>query len=53
MVEALWNSLAADPAHVPIPDWHREILAERMAEDDAVDTAGKSWDEVRQRIERR
>ena len=51
IIEALWDSL--DPAVVPVPDWHREILAERLREDDAAADAGESWAEVRTRIERR
>ena len=49
---ALWESLAADPASVPVPDWHCEILDRRLAEDDADSGPGESWDEVRRRIER-
>jgi putative addiction module component (TIGR02574 family) len=51
IIEALWNSLAADPASVPIPQWHRNLLAERLAADDADTSLGQSWDEVRREIE--
>lgn len=51
IIEALWDSL--DPAVVPVPDWHREILAERLREDDAAVAESESWVEVRARIERR
>jgi hypothetical protein len=29
-MELLWASLAGAPDAVPSPDWHREVLAERM-----------------------
>ena len=30
-VQSLWDHIAARPEDVPVPDWHREILAERLA----------------------
>lgn len=27
-VQSLWDHIAARPEDVPVPDWHREILAE-------------------------
>ena len=29
-VGALWDRIAADPESVPVPEWHREILEERL-----------------------
>jgi putative addiction module component (TIGR02574 family) len=31
-MELLWDSLSRRPNAVPSPDWHGDILAERMAE---------------------
>ncbi|MGO9172580.1 MAG: addiction module protein [Rhodomicrobium sp.] len=45
---ALWESLAGAPDAVPVPDWHLEILAERLAEDDG---PSHSWAEVRRQID--
>jgi hypothetical protein len=28
-MEAIWADLSRTPAHVPIPDWHREVLKAR------------------------
>jgi putative addiction module component (TIGR02574 family) len=56
IVEALWNSLTSDPAGVPIPDWHREVVTQRLVEDDEEaedETTGESWENVRRRIESR
>jgi putative addiction module component (TIGR02574 family) len=34
-VQSLWDHIAARP--IPVPDWHREVLAERLAAYDAKD----------------
>ncbi len=33
-MELLWASLARTPDSVPSPDWHREVLARRVAKVD-------------------
>ena len=45
LVEDIWESLAASPADVPVPEWHRELLDERLADED--ERASRSWDEVK------
>ncbi len=32
LVELIWDSIAADPAAVPLGDAHRDIIDERLAE---------------------
>ncbi len=44
-VQSLWNRIAARPEEVPIPDWHREILAERLTAHHANKDQGKDWEE--------
>ena len=44
LVEDIWESLAASPADVPVPDWHRELLDERLA--DPGEQPARTWDEV-------
>ena len=44
LIEDIWESLAASPADVPVPDWHRELLDERLA--DAGEQPSRTWDEV-------
>ena len=51
LIEALWDSLSGDAVLVPVPDWHREILEQRLLEDDADTSAGLSWTAVRHEIE--
>lgn len=49
-VQTLWNRIAASPEQVPVPDWHKRILRERL-ESYALDPdAGKTWDEVRREV---
>ena len=49
-VQTLWDRIAAHPSTVPIPDWHRHVLAERLAAYTANPTEGRSWDEVREEL---
>ena len=51
LVEDIWESLAASPADVPVPEWHRELLDERLSDED--ERASRSWDEVRANARRR
>jgi putative addiction module component (TIGR02574 family) len=52
IVLALWESLAVTPDAVPIPDWHRDLLDERLAIDDLDQSPGEGWSDVRRRLER-
>ena len=45
LVEDIRESLATSPADVPMPDWHRDVLDDRLA--DANEVATRTWDEVR------
>jgi putative addiction module component (TIGR02574 family) len=49
-VQSLWERIAATPDQVPVPDWHREVLDERLKDYDANPDAGESWDVVRDRL---
>ncbi|HYQ04076.1 MAG TPA: addiction module protein [Polyangiaceae bacterium] len=51
-VESLWESIV-EPSGIPIPDWHRELLAERMEAYRQDPTAGRSWTEVRAELRRK
>jgi len=44
-----WDSIAASPDDVPIPEWHVQELERRMADPDPVFL---SWEEVRTRLRR-
>ncbi len=47
-VEALWDHIAARPERVQIPQWHREVLAERLAKYRSGVDGEKTWDEFEQ-----
>jgi len=46
-VQALWDRIAAKESAVPVPEWHREILDERLADLEADPEASRPWDAVR------
>ncbi len=50
LVEEIWDSLAAQPSSVPIPDWHRTELDRRLASSDADGGEGQAWDDVKARL---
>lgn len=48
-VQSLWDRLAAHPETVPVPDWHRQVIRERL---DALGPvpAVRSWDQFREEL---
>jgi putative addiction module component (TIGR02574 family) len=53
LVEELWDDIAASEDHLPIPDWHRQILNEDEARYQANPTEGSPWPEVKARLLRK
>ena len=49
LVEALWDSIAADPEEVEVPDHHKSILEQRLETLEEDKKNGSSWKEVRQK----
>ena len=49
-VEALWDRITATPEEVSVPDWHRQLLSERLAEYRGDLRAGRPWREVRDEL---
>lgn len=49
-VQALWDFIAQSPEEIPVPEWHKQILAERLARWKEDPEAGKVWEEVKQEI---
>ena len=45
LIEDAWASLAATPESVPVPNWHRTLLDERLADPNEV--GSRTWDEVK------
>ena len=53
LVEELWDSIADEDQALELTSEQREDLDRRLAEADADPTGGSSWEEVRERIQRR
>ena len=49
-VQALWDFIAQSPEQIPVPDWHKEILEERLAARDHRPKATATWEEVKERV---
>lgn len=49
-VQSLWDRIAAQPDQVPLPEWHRQVIRQRIAEHDANLSEGRPWEEVRSEI---
>lgn len=52
-VQALWDRIAANADHVPLQDWQRQILEERLAAHRAAPGEARPWREVLDGLERR
>lgn len=45
-VQALWERIVGRAEQVPVPEWHQEILASRVAAYEADPDEGRPWEEV-------
>lgn len=52
LVAAIWDSMAFEINALPISENHRAELDRRLADFEANPEAGRSWQEVRARLER-
>lgn len=52
-MQSLWDRIAAAPETIPVPDWHREILEERLKDLDANPDAGDTWEVVQERLRKK
>ena len=43
----LWDYVTSEPDRAPTPEWHKEILAERLARDGSGVNEGISRDDLR------
>ena len=50
LVQDIWDSVAAEPASVPVTEPQREELDRRLADADARPGVGAPWPEVRARL---
>jgi len=49
-VQSLWDRIAATPEQVAVPQWHQDVLDERLKDADANPDRGESWEVVRERL---
>jgi putative addiction module component (TIGR02574 family) len=49
-LHALWGRIASKPEEIPVPDWHRQILAERLASYRAGEGSSRPWTEFREEL---
>ncbi|WP_044206168.1 addiction module protein [Coleofasciculus chthonoplastes] len=47
-VQQLWDLIIAVPEQIPVPEWHLEIVRDRVSSQDA--TQKNTWNEVKQRL---
>jgi putative addiction module component (TIGR02574 family) len=52
-VQALWERIAASPDQVPVPEWHQQIIRERLEAYHTNPTTGRPWPEIRTDIEKK
>lgn len=52
-VQALWDRIAATSEQVPVPEWHQQIIQERLEAYRTNPSAGRPWPEVRADIEKK
>jgi putative addiction module component (TIGR02574 family) len=49
-IQSLWDRITAKPEQIPIPDWHRQVLDQRIAAHESNPEQGTPWEEVRDEI---
>jgi putative addiction module component (TIGR02574 family) len=50
LIGAIWDSLPDTADALPLADWQRDTLRDRIAAADAQPGRGSSWDEVKARL---
>jgi putative addiction module component len=49
----LWDRITTRPATIGVPEWHREVITERLRELDTDSNSGDQWDVVQKRLRER
>ena len=50
LLEALWIELSSEPDQIDIPQWHKDILDERMREAESGSVEIIDWEVAKQQI---
>ena len=53
LMERLWEDLSRQPENVPSPEWHGDVLAQRMAAVRDGRTDFVDWDDAKRRLRER
>jgi len=48
-VQSLWDRITESRDRVPVPDWHKDVIRQRLADPDA---NLRDWDQIRDQITR-
>jgi hypothetical protein len=49
-IQALWDHFSEHPEEVPVPDWHRQIVAERLAAQRHGEMTSRRWSAIREEL---
>jgi putative addiction module component (TIGR02574 family) len=49
-IQALSDHFSEHPDEVPVPDWHRQVLAERLAAHRRGEMTSRPWSEIREEL---
>lgn len=49
---SLWDMICADAALIPVPDWHKEVLSERLQQRKASSVDVRDWTDIREELRR-
>ena len=49
-IQDLWALFSEHPEEVPVPDWHRQVVAERLAAHRRGEMTSRPWTEVREEL---
>ena len=49
-IEQLWDRVSASPERIPTPEWHLEVVRERLASHRSAPEDATSWESERRRI---
>ena len=50
LITQLWDSIPNSMESIPVPEWHRQELEQRLASADAAPKAAIPWEEVKDRL---
>ena len=50
-VHRLWDRIASNAGELPVPDWHREVVSDRVRAHQENPDRAAPWPEVRAQIE--